>query len=141
MTPKTLKDILLLFMFMLLPVSAPALDVLSDEELADISGQSGVSIMPNISLNVHIDVLAWGDSDGLGPNNVWGQHTTGGYFGISDLIINNLTITPRAGVHTGMWPLTIDVGSAPVGSSDESYTSLRLDENSYKAMLAAFDHR
>ncbi len=49
---------------------------LTDSELSDVSGQAGVSIMPNITMDIHFDVIAGGDSDGLGSNNIWGEKTT-----------------------------------------------------------------
>ncbi len=132
-----MKKAVLFFILMLHPVSVFALSPLSDEELANISGQSGVSIMPNITMSLHIDVIAWGDSDGLGIDYTWGLRTTGGYFGVTDLSISNLYIGPCTGAYTGMWPITIDVGNGSIRTSHESYTRLQLDYQSYKAMLSS----
>jgi hypothetical protein len=111
----------------LLPVSVLAMSPLSDEDLSSINGQAGVSIMPNITMNIHIDVLAWGDSDGLGSDNIWGVKTSGGYVGVKNLTLTNLYIGPRTGPYTGMWPITIDVGNGVVRTADEAYTRLDLE--------------
>ena len=122
-----MNKVFVIFVFILLPVSVLAMSPLSDEDLSSISGQAGVSIMPNITMNIHIDVLAWGDSDGLGSNNIWGVQTCGGYVGVKNLTITNLYIGPRTGPYTGMWPITIDVSKGVVRAVDESYTRFDLE--------------
>jgi hypothetical protein len=116
-----------IFVFILLPVSVLAMSPLSDEDLSSISGQAGVSIMPNITMNIHFDVLAWGDSDGLGSNNIWGAQTSGGYVGVKNLTVTNLYIGPRTGSYTGIWPITIAVGNGVVHAVDEAYTRVDLE--------------
>jgi hypothetical protein len=122
-----MDKVFVIFAFILFPVSVFAMSPLSDDDLSNISGQAGVSIMPNITMNIHFDVLAWGDSDGLGSDNIWGVQTSGGYVGVTDLTVKNLYIGPRTGPYTGMWPITIDVGSGVVRAADESYTRLDLE--------------
>jgi hypothetical protein len=136
-----MKKALLFIIIMSIPVTLLALSPLSDEDLAGISGQSGVSIMPNITMNIHIDVLAWGDSDGLGQNNIWGQNTSGGYFGVTNFTITNLHVGPRTDSYTGLWPLTIDVSNGLIRTSDESYTRTELTFLQYQAMLANLNLR
>ena len=69
---KTMFTVLAMF---LLPLSLQAMTPLSDAELSGISGQTGVSIFVDITMNIHIDCIAWGDSDGLG--NSWGAYRSG----------------------------------------------------------------
>ena len=86
---------------MVLPFSAMAMTPITDMEMADVTGQSGVSINADITMDVYIDTVAWGDSDGL--TNVTYAHggwgTTGavnaGYVGISGLDINTIVIKAR----------------------------------------------
>jgi hypothetical protein len=98
-----MKSFLALLTVLLLPVSVWALTPLADDELSEIRGQSGVSIMPNITMNIHFDVIAWGDSDGIGGS------TSGGYVGVTNLTVNNLYIGPREDVNNELWPTTIQV--------------------------------
>lgn len=119
-----MKSILTLIAIILLPISLFAMTLLSEEDLSAVTGQAGVSIMPNIMMDIHIDVLAWGDSDGLGL--IWGSSTSGGYIGVTNLSINGLSITPRTDVYNGLWPITIDVSSGVVTSTDEAYARLDL---------------
>lgn len=74
---------------LLLPLSARAMTPLEDAELDQVSGKAGVSILPNITMNIHFDVIAWGDSDGIGGSSA------GGYFGVTDLNISGLYIGMR----------------------------------------------
>jgi hypothetical protein len=119
-----MNKVFVIFAFILLPVSVLAMSPLSDEDLSNISGRAGVSIMPNITMSIHIDVLAWGDSDGLGSDYIWGVNTRGGYVGVTNLTISNLYIGPRTDSYTGMWPITIDVANGLIRSSDESYQAM-----------------
>lgn len=129
-----MKKTLAILLIILLPACAYALRALSDEELEGVSGRSGVSIMPNVCMSIHIDVIAWGDSDGLGANNIWGVQTTGGYVGTTNLSISNLWIGSRTGAFDGMWPITINVSNGVAFQSvDESY--IRYDAEALKNPL------
>jgi hypothetical protein len=55
-----------ILLMVLIPLSLSAMTPMSDEDLSDVSGQTGVSIWVDLTMNIHIDTLAWGDSDGLG---------------------------------------------------------------------------
>jgi hypothetical protein len=120
-----MKRTLILLAVLLLPLSLQAMTLLNDAELSDVSGQAGVSIMPNITMNIHFDVIAWGDSDGLGANNIWGLATNGGYVGVTNLAISGLYIGPRTDAYTGLYPITIDVAGGIPHAVDETY--IRLD--------------
>jgi hypothetical protein len=84
-----MKQVLLILAFLTLPLSVPAMTPLGDSELDQVSGQSGVSIVPNITMDIHFDVLAWGDADGIGGAS------TGGYAGVTDFSIRRLSIGLR----------------------------------------------
>ena len=71
-----MKRYFLLIMLLFMPLSLWAMTPISDDELSDISGQTGVSIFVDITMNIHIDCIAWGDSDGLG--SYWDGYRSGG---------------------------------------------------------------
>ena len=136
-----MKSALLYFIIFLLPFSTWAMTPLTDSELSDVNGQAGVSIMPNIRMNIYIGVIAWGDSDGLGTNNIWGEKTTGGYFGVTNLSITNLYIGPRtdAYLYNGSYPTTIDGATVISHTVDDSY--LRIDLNALQNPLMPWTSR
>ncbi len=78
------------------PLSATAMKPMSEIDLSTVSGQSGVSFFVDVTMNIHIDTLAWGDSDGLapGPYNPWTVTAAGGYVGVSDFTIAGLSVSP-----------------------------------------------
>jgi hypothetical protein len=123
-----MKSTLLFFMILLCSFSTWAMIPLTDSDLSDVSGQAGVSIMPNITMNIYIGVIAWGDSDGLGANNIWGEKTTGGYFGVTNFAINNLYIRPRKDAYgyNVLTPITIDGTTVISHSVDDSYFHIDL---------------
>ncbi|HQI81540.1 MAG TPA: hypothetical protein PLR71_08270 [Deltaproteobacteria bacterium] len=115
--------------FFLIPLSCRAMTLLTDEELSTITSRAGINIVPDFTMNITVDTLAWGDRDGLGqgPDNPWNAETTGGYIGISNLVISNLRVRMRTDDHYNgydaatMWkPMTIDVGTRYAGSSSQS---------------------
>lgn len=71
-----MKNILIVLTMLLLPLSLWAMTPLNDDELAEVSGQTGVSIFVDITMDIHIDCIAWGDSDGLGGS--WDGYRSGG---------------------------------------------------------------
>ena len=119
-----MKNILLFFMIFLLSFSAWAMTPVSDSELSDVTGQAGVNINPDLTMDINIGTIAWGDSDGINPAsgvNPWPAVTDGGYVGLNNFNITNLQIKLRNNdTYNGynslmMKPITIDV--ATVGSS------------------------
>ena len=118
-----MKSILLFFIIFLFSFSAWSMTPVSDSELADVTGQAGVNINPDLTMNINIGTMAWGDSDGISPSayNPWDlpAGSSGGYVGINDFNITNLTIQARMesgdtynGYNTMMLkPITIDVAT------------------------------
>lgn len=94
-----MRKIFLLFAALLLPLSAEAMKPMSEADLSLVAGQSGVSFFVDITMNIHIDTLAWGDSDGLapGPYNPWGIEASGGYVGVSNFTVTGLSVKPYLG--------------------------------------------
>lgn len=54
-----------LLAIVMFPLSAAAMQPLDETDLSLITGRSGVSFFVDVTMDIHIDTLAWGDSDGL----------------------------------------------------------------------------
>jgi hypothetical protein len=117
-----MKSIVTLCAFLLIPLSLPAMTLVPDEVLSTVVCQAGVSINPDITMDIHADVIAWGDSDGINPScgvNPWPEdgQTEGGYVGMTNLDIKGLRVRLRDNDTYGgynpsmMKPLTIDVAT------------------------------
>jgi hypothetical protein len=109
---------IIMTIIVMLPASAYAMRAMADQDLSHVTGMAGVSFFVDITMNISIGTLAWGDSDGLapGPYNPWGIDTEGGYVGVTNFKVTNLSIRPRTdGLHSisssAYWPsaATIDV--------------------------------
>lgn len=62
---------------LLLSVSGWAMTPISDSELSDITGQSGVTIIIDVTMNIQFATIAWGDPDGCEINyNGAGEYVT-----------------------------------------------------------------
>jgi hypothetical protein len=64
-------------------------DELTDDELADVTAQTGVSINQDISMNILYDTRAWGDKDG------YSGATERGWIGFDNFKIENYHLWPR----------------------------------------------
>jgi len=74
----------------LLPFSAAAMAPITDSELSAVTGQAGVSINLDATVQLDADVVAWGDADGFGTS---GDITdNAGWVGLTDLGIVNLRV-------------------------------------------------
>jgi hypothetical protein len=109
---------------MLLPLSVWAMTPISDSQLSNVTGQAGVNINADVTMDVSIGTMAWGDADGIASvYNPWvdAGTTTGGYVGMKNFNITNLKIRARteAGDNYGaipystlmLKPITIDVAT------------------------------
>jgi hypothetical protein len=88
-----MKRLIILMTLLCMPLTTMAMKPMDDQALEKISGQSGVSIMVDITMDINIGTIAWGDSDGLGSE--WGVATQGGYVGVTNLTVKGLSISPR----------------------------------------------
>jgi hypothetical protein len=75
-------------------MSVMAMTSISEDELSSITGQSGVSIGADLTMNLSLGKVAWGDIDGLANDNT--GSTSGGWVGIDNLYISNLRIHMRS---------------------------------------------
>lgn len=105
-----MKKLVIFLVLLCMPGASFAMKPLDDESMGQVMGQAGVSIFVDITMNIHIGTLAWGDSDGLapGPYNPWNIQTSGGYIGVSDMTVSGLSIAHRladAGANSvSFWP-------------------------------------
>lgn len=131
-----MKSLPFILSLILLPLSLCAMTPVSDAELSRVSGQAGVSINPDLTMNIVIGTLAWGDSDGINPAsgvNPWPADTAGGYVGVKDFSVTNLRVRLRdSDTYNGysthmMKPMTIDVatGYKPDSGYGNNTTSVR----------------
>ena len=118
---KKILSAIVLFALVVLPMSVMAMTTISDNELSTVTGQAGVSINVDVTANLTIGTVAWGDSDGFTG------YTNAGFVGIEGL---NLTVH-ASGRHDGAFttsgatavgymandPITIDVGANDGGQS------------------------
>ena len=122
-----MKRILTILAILILPLSVWAMTPVTDSDLSNVTGQAGVNINANVSMDIHIGTMAWGDSDGItSVFNPWSVAPggSGGYIGISNFNLTNLTIEARMessdtynGYNTMMLkPITIDVATVNMWS-------------------------
>ena len=101
-----MKRVLTILAILLLPLSVWAMTPVTDSDLSNVTGQAGVSINQDVMMNIHMDVMAWGDVDGLGNRgigtlttnastglNPWTTVSTGGYIGINNF---DMTVQVKA---------------------------------------------
>jgi len=86
---KKILTAIVLFVFVALPMSVMAMTTISDNDLSAVTGQAGVSIGVDVTMNISVGVMAWGDNDGITPTAV------AGWVGMKDLTIDNLRIHLR----------------------------------------------
>jgi hypothetical protein len=114
---KKILTAIAIIMCLALPLSAMAMSTVADNELSAITGQAGVSINVDVTAEISVGTLAWGDSDGWGTGSGIADM---GFVGISGL---DFTFH-MSGRHDGVFanttsqagyllnkPITIDVGS------------------------------
>ncbi|MDY6822263.1 MAG: hypothetical protein SWH68_00465 [Thermodesulfobacteriota bacterium] len=78
---KKLLVALIIGALMVLPMSAMAMDSISDADLGDITGQAGVTIIMegDTITDVNINDIAWGDPDGFGTAGTTVSSENAGY--------------------------------------------------------------
>ena len=146
---------LLFFIIFLLPFSTWAMTPLTDSELSDVSGQAGVSINTDITMNINIGTIAWGDNDGItGTYNPWPEVPNGGYVGVNNFNIYNLQIRERTDPNDHwnnystlmLKPITIDVATGTeLGVPDTTFVrigtgALKLSMNQMQFDIALGPH-
>jgi hypothetical protein len=115
-----MKRLLTILASLLIPLSVWAMSPVTDSDLSNITGQAGVNINADLTMNIAIGTMAWGDSDGItGVYDPWATVSTGGYVGITGFNITNLWVRARtdtSDVYNSystlfLKPITIDVAT------------------------------
>lgn len=144
-----MKRVLTFLAVMLLPLSLMAMTPVSDASLSDVTGQAGVNINADLTMDVSIGTIAWGDSTGVDAEFAaygWTPVSGGGYVGITGFNITGLIIKAREtdtfDTYTTLQlkPITIDVADA--GGSSGLYggrTFVRIGLGSLQIMMDAMD--
>ena len=112
-----------------LPAVLYAMKPISDAELSDVLAKSGISIFIDMTMNIQIGTLAWGDPDGAKVQEAGTEvQMPGGWVGIDSLNISNLHIWPRtdflmntdpsSGTRKDLQPLTINIVTIPASGLD-----------------------
>lgn len=114
-----MKRVLTILAILLLPLSVWAMTPVSDSDLSNVTGQAGVNINADLTMNITIGTMAWGDSDGVA--GMWNTRIySGGFVGVNNFNLTNLHIVARA-ESADNWngyttfflkPITIDVATA-----------------------------
>jgi len=115
-----MKRVLTILAILLLPLSVWAMTPVNDSDLSNVTGQAGVNINADLTMNISIGTMAWGDSDGItGVYMPWATVPTGGYIGMTGFNITNLWIRARtdtSDIYNSystllLKPITIDVAT------------------------------
>jgi hypothetical protein len=125
-----MKRVLTILAILLLPLSVWAMTPVSDSDLSNVTGQAGVNINADVTMNVSIGTMAWGDADGVqGYYEPWPTYTDGGYVGVNNFSISNLQIKARANSADNynhystlfLKPITIDVATGNGGAGQQTW--------------------
>jgi hypothetical protein len=115
-----MKRLLAILAILLLPLSVWAMTPVNDSDLSNVTGQAGVNINADVTMNISIGTMAWGDNDGItGVYMPWTTVSTGGYIGMTGFNITNLWVRARtdtSDVYNSystlfLKPITIDVAT------------------------------
>jgi hypothetical protein len=115
-----MKKSLTILAMLLVPITLWAMTPVNDSDLSNVTGQAGVNINADVTMNFSIGTIAWGDSDGItGVYMPWATVPTGGYVGITGFNINNLVVRARTNTADSynsystllLKPITIDVAT------------------------------
>jgi len=120
-----MKRVLTILAILLLPLSVWAMTPVTDSDLSNVTGQAGVNINADLTMDISIGTMAWGDADGISTVlNPWATDAqSGGYVGIKNFAISNLQIKARYDSADNynsyntlfLKPITIDVATGTSG--------------------------
>jgi hypothetical protein len=96
---QVMKRVLTFLAILLLPLSVWAMTPVSDSDLSNVTGQAGVNINADVTMNIGIGTVAWGDASGVDAyaslGSGWAAVGSTGYVGVTNFNINNLRIKAR----------------------------------------------
>ncbi len=123
---KLLTAIALIACFVL-PLSAMAMTTIADNDLSTVTGQAGVSIGADVTMNLSSDIIAWGDSDGIVTA------ANAGWVGLASLTIDDIHIRLRNDILFANQLLTIDVYTL------SNVTAVRIGLPTFEISMATLD--
>lgn len=86
---KKIFMVIALMAMLMLPFTSFSMTAMEDGDLSSVTGQAGVSINLDATVNLTADVVAWGDADGITS----GTYTNNpGWVGLTDLNVANLRV-------------------------------------------------
>lgn len=115
-----MKRVLTLLAIMVLPLSVMAMTPVSDKALSDVTGQAGVSIIPDVTITMSETDIAWGDPDGLGGT------TSAGWIGMANLDMSTDIECTVLDPSDGVLPITIDVATDSTYGDNITYIRTNL---------------
>jgi hypothetical protein len=94
-----MKKIMILMVLLLAPNALWAMTPITEADLSGITGQAGVNINADVTMNIGIGTVAWGDASGVDAyaslGSGWAAVGSTGYVGVTNFNINNLRIKAR----------------------------------------------
>jgi len=128
-----MKRVLTILAILLLPLSVWAMTPVSDSELSNVTGQAGVNINADLLMNVSIGTMAWGDSTGLDGYYDPTGTDAGGYIGMRNFNITNLSVQAREQdnyngyIETShLKPISIDVATSSLHGAGVTFVRIGL---------------
>jgi hypothetical protein len=98
-----MKKLVLLLALLIIPCTAFGLEMLNDDSMDGITGQSGVDIaMDDVQIFINIEKMAWIDCDGFSSLGRWACTGRGGAIAMSNFQIDVLNINAIIGSGTDM---------------------------------------
>ena len=113
---------------------------LSDDDLAGVTGQAGVSINFDLTTSLSMDTVAWGDRDGHAGA------TGAGWIGYKNLTVNTLHVWPRTDftMINSNWGsleyLTLDVATVPASVLGSPFGTNVTDTTALVIGIPTFTH-
>lgn len=87
---KKIFMVIALMAMLMLPFTSFSMTALEDGDLSSVTGQAGVSINLDATVDLTADVVAWGDADGFGATDAITDNA--GWVGLTGLNIANLRV-------------------------------------------------
>lgn len=162
---KIIMKVFIAIIILFIPIHALAMTPVSEPDLSDVFGQAGVNINADLTMNLGIGTIAWGDATGVDAyaslGTSWSADGGAGYVGVTGFNITNLRIKARetdtfgTGYNTTgtagaapdtyntlyLKPITIDVATDPMYIQYNGATYVRFGLGSIQTTLDVLSFR
>lgn len=138
-----MKKLAICLIVLLLPMTALAMEAITDGEMDNVTGQEGVSIaVVDFEMDLYVDMISWGDRDStasLGGTRYWvAGHSVSfynGWINIKDFAMTKVFVTLAGTLDTSVSapmgvpadPLKIDVATLSDNASHSPFPGVRGD--------------